>query len=67
MEGVTDENILNSIVRKVEPELPITVTARNISQEFYWEHKCSIDPRMKNIKKEQHGNSYKQAYIEVYI
>jgi hypothetical protein len=54
-------------VKQVDRDLPITVTARNISQEFYWEDKCRHDPRMKNIKKEQHGNSYKQAYIEQYI
>ena len=52
MNGVTDENVLNEIVRKVDLDLPITVTARNISQEFYWEQKCREDPRMKNIKKE---------------
>lgn len=57
--GVQDERILNDIVHKVDLDLPITVTARNISQEFYWEQKCERDPRMKNVKKEQHGNSYK--------
>lgn len=52
LKGVTDQNILDSIVRKVETNLPITVTARNIPQEFYWEAKCHEDKRMKNVKKE---------------
>lgn len=42
--------------------LPITITARNIDFEFYWEKKCKKD--LKNCRKEDHGNSYKQAYIE---
>lgn len=54
-------------MQHVDKDLPITVTARNINQEFYWQEKCENEPLMKNIKKEQHGNSYKQAYIEVYI
>lgn len=67
LKGVEDPNTLNEIVKLTDINLPITVTARNISQESYWEQKCKQDLRMKNIKKEQHGNSYKQAYIEVYI
>ena len=67
LKGVGNEQILDDITRLTDYDLPITVTARNINQEFYWEEKCKRDPRMKNVKKEQHGNSYKQAYIEVYI
>lgn len=52
LNGIEDPQILNDIVRQVDYDLPITVTARNISQEFYWEEKCRLDPRMKNIKKE---------------
>ena len=44
--------------------LPITTVARNIKFEFYWEEKCK---ELNNIKREQHGNSYKQAYIETHI
>ena len=50
--GVQNERILNDIVRRVDLDLPITVTARNISQEFYWEQKCAREERMKNVKKE---------------
>lgn len=57
--GVNDPTILDDIVRMTDYDLPITVTARHISQEFYWEEKCKRDPMMKNVKKEQHGNSYK--------
>lgn len=58
---------MNEIVKMTDRNLPITVTARNITLESYWEEKCKMDPRMKNVKKEQHGNSFKQAYLEVYI
>ena len=57
--GIEDPTILDQIVHQTSRKLPITVTARNINQEFYWEDKCKEDPLMKNIKKEQHGNSYK--------
>lgn len=50
--GVEEPNILNEIVKLTDTNLPITVTARNINQEFYWEQKCKEDPRMKNVKKE---------------
>jgi hypothetical protein len=43
--------------------------ARNIEFEFYWQEKCleGDDMEGKNIKREQHGNSFKQAYIETHI
>ena len=51
---------------------PITVTSKNvgnclfksIDQEFYWEEKCK---EFKNVLKPEHGGSYKQAYVEIYI
>lgn len=46
-------------------EHPITVTAKNIDHEFYWEEKCK--KQLKNVKKEEHGNSYKQAYVELHV
>lgn len=39
----------------------MTTTARNVDFEFYWEKKCKA---LKNCRKEDHGNSYKQAFIE---
>lgn len=45
----------------INPGLPITVTARNVDYEFYWEKKCE---ELTNCKKEDHGGSYKQAFIE---
>ena len=63
--------------------MDITHTARNIDFEFYWEQKCQQEgtkeegragsketrqsSALKNVKKEQHGNSYKQAYLEIYV
>jgi len=51
-------------VKLTDRNLPITTTAKNIDYEFYWEEKCI---KLKNVKKEQHGGSFKQAYIETYI
>ena len=65
MAGVSDETITKQIVKLTDRNLPITTTARNIDFEFYWEEKCRKE--IKNVKKEQHGNSYKQAYIETHI
>lgn len=48
-------------MRKVSPDHDITVTARNIDHEFYWKTKCED---LKNCKKEDHGGSFKQAFIE---
>jgi hypothetical protein len=39
----------------------MTTTARNVEFEFYWQKKCKL---LKNCRKEDHGNSYKQAFIE---
>jgi len=61
LEGVTDENVLQSIVKLLDPNHPITITARNVDREFYWDKKCKT---LKNCKKENHGGSYKQAFIE---
>jgi hypothetical protein len=59
LSGVTDKSILEEIIKQTDTKLPLTTTARNINFEFYWEQKCLEDPRMKNVKKEEHGNSYK--------
>ena len=61
LKGVKDDNVLRSIVKLIDLNLPITTTARNIDFEFYWEKKCK---ELKNCRKEDHGLSYKQAYIE---
>ena len=69
LEGVEDKKVLKEIVKLTQKNLPITTVARNIDFEFYWQEKCEKDEEMKkeNIKREQHGNSYKQAYIETHI
>ena len=61
---MTDQNVMQEIVKLTNKTLPITIVARNIDFEFYWEEKCK---ELKNIKREQHGNSYKQAYIETHV
>ena len=63
---------MKSIIKLIENKYPITTTARNVDFEFYWEKKCKDKPTDKtgeiggfhNCKKEDHGGSYKQAYIE---
>ena len=66
---MTDKNILREIVKLTDPTLDITTVARNIDFEFYWQQKCleSDEMKDKNIKREQHGNSFKQAFIETHI
>jgi hypothetical protein len=62
MDYVTDEgnhDVKQKIVEQVESKLDVTTTARNIDHEFYWEKKCKDEAYMRNVKKEQHGNSYK--------
>ena len=62
LDGVEDQNVLRSIVKLINKDLPITTTAKNIDFEFYWKDKCK--DTIKNCRKEDHGNSYKQAFIE---
>lgn len=61
LKGVHDEDVLRSIVQRVSTDHDITVTARNIDFEFYWDKKCK---KLTNCKKENHGGSWKQAFIE---
>ena len=61
LEGVDDKDVLKSITKLIKLDLPITTTARNVDFEFYWEKKCKS---LKNCKKENHGGSFKQAFIE---
>ena len=61
LKGINDPNVLQSITKLIDAKLPITVTARNVEYEFYWEKKCK---QLTNCKKEDHGGSFKQAYIE---
>lgn len=61
LKGIEDENVRESITKLIDPKLPITVTARNVDYEFYWEKKCK---QLTNCKKEDHGGSFKQAFIE---
>lgn len=70
LDGVDDDTITKHIVKLTDRHLPITITARNIDYEFYWEDKCLRNPNepdLKNVKTEQHGGSFKQAYIECHL
>lgn len=61
LDGVEDNNVQQSIIKLIDTELPITTTAKNVDFEFYWDKKCKT---LKNCKKEDHGYSFKQAFIE---
>jgi len=61
LKGINDPVVLESITKLIDPKLPITVTARNVDTESYWGRKCK---QLTNCKKEDHGGSFKQAYIE---
>lgn len=65
LSGITSPAIKKEIVKLADRTLPITKTARYIDNEFYWEDKCKT--QLKNCRREDHGLSYKQAYIERYI
>ena len=68
LKGVEDKEVLREIGKRTRRDLPVTTVARNIDFEFYWQDKClSGDMEGKNIKREKHGNSFKQAYIETHI
>jgi hypothetical protein len=57
--------VKREIVKLADRRLPVTTTGRNIDFEFYWEDKCN--GQLKNCRREDHGLSYKQAYIERHI
>ncbi len=50
-----------SIIKGIDLDHHINITARNVDHEFYWQEKCK---KLKNCKKEDHGGSFKQAFIE---
>lgn len=69
LEGVKDNDegmkIKKEIVKLADRNLPVTVTGRNVDFEFYWEDKCKH--QLKNCRREDHGLSYKQAYVERHV
>lgn len=65
LDGVNDVHIQQEIVKLADRNLPVTTTGRNVDFEFYWEDKCKH--QLKNCRKEDHGLSYKQAFIERHI
>jgi len=57
LKGIEKEkDVLQSITKLIDVNLPITITARNVDYEFYWEKKCKA---LRNCKKEDHGGSFK--------
>ena len=58
-------------MKLIDTNLPMTTTARNVEFESYWEKKCKEKKnklgKVINCRKEDHGNSYKQAFVELRI
>lgn len=65
LEGIEEDYIKRDIIKKCSRDIPVKIAAVNIDYEFYWEDCCK--QQLENCKKENHGNSYKQAFIERYI
>ena len=65
LKGIEDQNVQEAIVKLMDTTLETTITARNVDFEEYWKKKC--DRELRNCRKEDHGCSYKQAYIERFI
>jgi len=53
------------IISKTSLTLPLEVTAPHIENESYWKQVC--ENKFKNCRPEEHGGSYKQAFIEKYL
>lgn len=65
LDGVEEDYIKQDIIKKCSRDIPTRVAAQNIDYEFFWEDCCEL--KIDNCKKEDHGNSYKQAFIERYL
>ncbi|KRW99664.1 hypothetical protein PPERSA_03465 [Pseudocohnilembus persalinus] len=57
------------IIEKTSTQLPIVISANNIQQESYWERACNErwKTSKKPIKLEDHGLSWKTAYLERHL
>jgi hypothetical protein len=42
----------------------VPILAQHVEHEFFWEKKCK---ELENCRPEDHGGSFKQAYIELYV
>ena len=65
LDGVEEDYIKKDIIKKCSRDIPVKVAAKHIDYEFYWEDCCTA--KIPNCKKENHGNSYKQMFIERYL
>ena len=63
--GVTLQAVIDHIIEKTSESLPISITAPYIHHESYWKRACGI--RWKNVRPEEHGWSWKQAYMETHV
>ncbi|EGR28694.1 leucine rich repeat protein [Ichthyophthirius multifiliis] len=63
------EHIKDIIIQKTTTDLPILITAQNIYQEAYWQRSCKNrwGTSHKPINIEDHGRSWKVAYLERYM
>lgn len=67
LKGVTYQAVVDEIIEKTSVTLPIAITAPYVHHESYWKRAC--ETRWKNVRPgpEEHGWSWKQAYMETHI
>lgn len=65
LDGIDEDYIKKDIIKKWSRDIPTHIAAQHIDYEFFWEDCCEL--KIDNCKKEDHGNSYKQAFIERYL
>lgn len=65
LNGVTYQAVIDHIIEKTSVSLPISITAPYVHHESYWKRAC--ESRWKNVRPEEHGWSWKQAYMETHV
>jgi len=63
--GVTFQAVVDQIIEQTAVTLPIAITAPYVHHESYWKRAC--ESRWKNVRPEDHGWSWKQAYMETHV
>ncbi|KAL4433130.1 hypothetical protein ABPG74_010825 [Tetrahymena malaccensis] len=63
------ENVRDTIISKITTDLDILTMAPNIDQESFWQRACKNrwEKSQKSINIEEHGRSWKVAYLERYM
>lgn len=65
LRSIKEPSIIDRVIDKTSVDLPIQITAPHIHHESYWKKACLS--KWKNLRPDDHGWSWKQAYVETYI